>query len=194
MPFITLLLGNWKLVLIGLFAAWVGWLYWDNGHLQRKVEDLSLQIATVKAENKQLTNASVAITRKYDGALVDTWAAKRKAASSEYQRIRYENAFNSISIPNSAVSVFNNGSPDNQQTTTNPIKRNDGGTVTPGTVGEADKSERGNEASGLTLADLLVAARENRLRLEMCIDVIHQWQSFWTDFVNAVNNTTPKTK
>lgn len=184
---------NWKIVLIGLFVAWVGFLVFDNKHLKNEVADLELKIVTIKNQNKALESASAAISRKYDHQLSDKWKAEEALKKSETERIRNEKILRDIRLPNTAVSVFNNGNTSGQQATTSTQQGNDGRASGTGGTQEGAGNE-GSQDSGLTLADLLVAARENRLRLQMCIDVVHTWQAFWLDFVGAVNATEPKKK
>ena len=197
MPIVIMILkwcmDNWKIVLIGLFVAWVGFLVLDNKHLKNEVADLELKIVTIKNQNKALESASAAISRKYDHTLADKWKSEEALKKSETERIRNEKILRDIRLPNTAVSVFNNGNTGGQQAASGTQQGNDGGASGAGGTQEGAGSE-GSQDSGLTLADLLVAARENRLRLQMCIDVVHTWQAFWLDFVGAVNATEPKKK
>lgn len=177
-------LNNWKLVLVAAFAAWVGWLYWDNGHLHRKINDLNLTISKIKAQNSTLTSASAALTAEYSDQLSKKWDIQQKLAQSEAKRIQDEKILRNYRLPSVAVRVFNNtDSTSNSQTTTQAKQGNDGGTTsTSPTV-----TSNPNEPSDKTLADLLVAANENRSRLLQCIDTVHEWQHFWIDFSNAVS-------
>lgn len=178
------LVSNWKLILIGAFVAWIGWLRWDNGHLKKEVQDLDLKISTLKAESKTLADNSAAITRKYDHTLADKHAVENKLAASETKRIKDEKKLDSIVVPNVAVSVFNGTDNASGTKATTETKPGDvSGAVGPSPIITPTNPDA---PSNKTLADILVGSNENRNRLNMCVDTVHEWQHFWTDFSNAV--------
>jgi len=184
------LLKNWKLVLIGLFVGWIGWLYWDNGHLQHKVQDLTLEIANVRAQNETMANSSAAITRKYESSLKNKWDAEDRLSAANQERVKNAKILASISISNAAYSVLHgtNGTT-KPQVAAGAKQGNDAASTTSSVVLDP------NAPSGKTMADLYGVYLENFNRVNKNADQVEEWQKFWIDYKNAViDAVTPRAK
>jgi hypothetical protein len=125
--------------------------------------------SNAEAMQAALKSSNEAITLKYKQSLIGQWQARDVAEKATTERIKADEELRSVKLSAHAVSVFNS--------TTTPVNQ---GASTPPAI-PADVG--GTDA---TLADLLAQSAENNSNHWKCIDTVHEWQHFWTDYTTAV--------
>lgn len=176
---------NWKLILgVTVVAGLVGYIWFLNNrldHWKEVAQERAAELALAKARQADMESEFQVLTKKYEGALVETKKVAEENLKLVEEAIQHDKELNTLRVSYTAVSLFNATKRDPSRPPPKAIKGDDG------KAGSADTS---GTANGLTrtvsLAEIFSVVAKNDTNHWKCVKQVESWQTFWTEFEAAV--------
>ena len=173
---------NWIPVAIGVaclaLMGYIKVLHLEIEHYKAKEVKLQLAVDAANVKEKELEQAATQLTAKYHESLANQFKLQDAAGAAIHERIVKNAEANSTRISPDIIQLFNSSKP--------PIKLKDPAGAKQGNDARAspntDDSEPATQAYEHTLAELLDVSASNDKNHAKCIDTVHEWQNFWTDY------------
>jgi len=173
---------NWIPIAIGVaclaLLGYIKVLHLEIDHYKAKSVQMQLAIDAAATKEKQLEVAAEQISTKYHESLANQFKLQDAAGAAVHERITKNAEANSTHISSDIVSLFNSSKPTLVIKDPAATKQGNDARASPNT----DDSEPATQAYEHTLAELLDVSASNDKNHAKCIDTVHEWQNFWTDY------------